>query len=197
MCGLLHSFFVGKIILGGVFMTKKLTTTGVLLALAVILSMIRLFDAPYGGSVTLASMLPIILLSVLYGTKWGILSGIVFSVLTMFSGGIPAPPVAGFGMYVLVVVLDYILAFGVLGFAGSISRLFSGKPYAVPLASAVVIALRFLCHFLSGILIWSAYAWEGYGAALYSFLYNGSYMLFELIITTILSALVVKWIPKK
>ena len=178
-------------------MTKKLTTTGVLLALAVILSMIRLFDAPYGGSVTLASMLPIILLSVLYGTKWGILSGVVFSVLSMLSGGIPAPPVANFWMYVLVVALDYILAFGVLGFAGTIFRLLPQKSYAVPVAASVVILLRFLCHFLSGILIWRTYAWEGYGAALYSFLYNGGYMLFELIITTVLSALVVKWIPKK
>jgi len=59
-------------------MTRKLTTTGIMLALSVILSVIRLFDAPYGGSVTLASMLPVICLAVLYGTRWGILSGIVF-----------------------------------------------------------------------------------------------------------------------
>lgn len=178
-------------------MTRKLTTTGIMLALSVILSMIRLFDAPYGGSVTLASMLPVICLAVLYGTKWGILSGIVFSLLSMLLTGIPAPPVPNALWYALVVLLDYVLAFGVLGLAGGIYRLFPRKPFAIAAAAAVVIALRFVCHFLSGILIWHVYAWEGCGAALYSLLYNGSYMLFELLITTALSAVLSKWIIRR
>lgn len=178
-------------------MTKRLTTTGVMLALSVILSMIRLFDAPYGGSVTLASMLPIITLAILYGTRWGILSGVVFSVLTMLLSGIPAPPVADAGSYILVVLLDYVLAFGVLGLAGGVYRLMPNKTLAVPVSAATAAVLRFICHFLSGILIWRVYAWEGYGAAMYSFLYNGGYMLFELIITTVLSAFLAKWITKQ
>ncbi len=177
-------------------MTKKLTTTGVMLALGTILSLIRLFDAPYGGSVTLGSMLPVLLLAILYGTKWGVLSGVVFALLTMLLGGIPAPPVNSAGMYILVVLLDYILAFGVLGLAGTFHRLLSPKGCAAPVAVALAIVLRFLCHFLSGILIWRVYAWEGCGAVLYSFLYNGSYMLFELIITTALSVLVAGWIKQ-
>lgn len=168
-------------------MTKKLTTTGVLLALGLILSLIKLFDAPYGGSVTLASMLPIILIAVLYGTRWGILSGIVFAVLTMLLTGIPAPPVKTIGSYLLVIVLDYILAFGALGLAGGIYRKMKGTA-ALPVSCAVVILIRFVCHFFSGILIWHVYAWEGVGAAMYSLLYNGSYMLFEFLITVSLSA---------
>jgi len=66
-------------------MTKKLTVTGVMLALATILSMIRLFDAPYGGSVTLCSMLPVIVPGLLYGMRWGILSGVVYAILNMLS----------------------------------------------------------------------------------------------------------------
>ncbi len=178
-------------------MTKKLTTTGVMLALGVILSLIRLFDAPYGGSVTLASMLPVITLAILYGTRWGILSGIVFSFLSMLLSGLPAPPVQDAGSYILVVLLDYVLAFGVLGLAGGVYRLLPNKVFAVPAATASVIVLRFLCHFLSGILIWRVYAWEGCGAAMYSLLYNGSYMLFELLITTTLSAFVSKWLIKQ
>ena len=177
-------------------MTKKLTTTGVMLALGLVLSLIRLFDAPYGGSVTLGSMLPILLLAILYGTKWGVLSGVVFSLLTMLLSGIPAPPVASAWMYILVVLLDYVLAFGLLGLAGAVYRLLSPKAFAVPMAVALSVVLRFLCHFLSGILIWRVYAWEGYGAVLYSFLYNGGYMLFELIITTALSVLIAKWIKR-
>lgn len=167
-------------------MTKKLTTTGVLLALGLILSLIKLFDAPYGGSVTLASMLPVILIAVLYGPKWGVLSGLVFAVLTMLLTGIPAPPVPDMLSYFLVIILDYILAFGGLGLAGGIYRKIPGKA-ALPVSAAVVVFLRFICHFLSGILIWRVYAWEGCGAAMYSFLYNGSYMLFEFLITVLLS----------
>ncbi len=178
-------------------MTKKLTVTGVMLALSVVLSLIRLFDAPFGGSVTLGSMLPVITVALLYGMRWGILSGLVYAALNMLLTGIPAPPVADAASYCLVILLDYVLAFGGLGLAGGIYRLLPKKAFAVPVAAIVAIAFRFLCHFLSGILIWSVYAWEGVGAAWYSFLYNGSYMLFELIITAVLSVFVAKWIIKE
>ncbi len=178
-------------------MTRKLTTTGIMLALATVLSLIPLFDAPYGGRVTPGSMLPLIILAIQYKTRWGILSGVVYAALNMVLTGIPAPPVANPGYFILVVLLDYVLAFGGLGLAGTVFRLLPQKPFAVPVATAVAILFRFLCHFLSGILIWSAFAWEGYSAALYSFLYNGSYMLFELLITTALSAFAARWILKE
>ena len=165
-------------------MTKKLTTTGIMLGFAVVLSMIRLFDAPYGGSVTACSMLPVITISLLYGWKWGILSGIIFSVITILFTGIPAPPVKDVLSYLWVFLLDYVLAFGVLGFSGLLYRLFRQKRFAAPASCAIAVFLRFLCHFASGILIWRVYAWEGVGAVMYSFLYNGSYMLFELLLTT-------------
>ena len=177
-------------------MTKKLTTTGILLALGLILSMLKLFDAPYGGSVTLVSMLPILLISVLYDTKWGVLSGIVFSILTMLLSGVPAPPTQTVFSYLLVVALDYLLAFGVLGLAGALYRRLYAFRYALPVATGTVVFLRFLCHFLSGILIWGAYALPGYSAALYSLLYNGSYMLFEFILTVAGAALFAKWLPR-
>ncbi len=178
-------------------MTKKITVTGVMLALSVILSLVRLFDAPYGGSVTLCSMLPVLTLAILYGTKWGILSGVVYAALNMLLTGIPAPPVNNAASYLLVVFLDYVLAFGGLGLAGGVYRLIRNKIPAVPIAAAVGILFRFVCHFLSGILIWHVYAWEGVGAAMYSFLYNGSYMLFELLITVSLIAVCAKWIVKE
>ncbi len=167
-------------------MTKKLTTAGVMLALAIVLSQIKVFDAPYGGSVTAASMLPVLIVALLYDVKWGLWGSLVFAALQMLFGGIPAPPVASVFSYILVVLLDYVLAFGVLGLAGVFYRhIFKEKAWGIGGAAALCIFLRFICHFLSGILIWDVYAWEGYGAAMYSFLYNGSYMLFELIITTL------------
>ena len=179
-------------------MTKKLTTAGVMLALAIVLSQIKVFDAPYGGSVTAASMLPVLIIAILYDVKWGLLGGLIFAALQMLFGGIPAPPVTNAFSYILVVLLDYVLAFGVLGLAGVFYRhIFKGKTWGIGGVAALCIFLRFLCHFLSGILIWDVYAWEGYGAAMYSFLYNGSYMLFELIITTLAAAALSATIQKQ
>jgi len=178
-------------------MTKKLTVTGVMLALATILSMIRLFDAPYGGSVTLCSMLPVIVPGLLYGMRWGILSGVVYAILNMLLTGIPSPPVANAISYLLVVCLDYILAFGGLGLAGGIFRLLPKKSFSVPVATGVAVLFRFVCHFLSGILIWRTNAGDGYSAVLYSFLYNGSYMLFEFFITVTLSACIGGWLLRE
>lgn len=178
-------------------MTKKLTITGVMLALATILSMIRLFDAPYGGSVTLCSMLPVIVPGLLYGMRWGILTGTVYAVLNMLLTGIPAPPVASVAAYILVVLLDYVLAFGGLGLAGGIFRLLPRKPFSIPVSAGAAILLRFLCHFLSGIIIWRTYAGEGQSAVVYSLLYNGSYMLFELLITVALSGCIARWLMQE
>ena len=192
------SFGEAIFVLRRYFMTKKLTTTGILLALSVVLSLLRLFTLPQCGSVTPASMLPIIIISLLYGNRWGILSGIVSGILSMLlTGGVPAPPVSTIWYYLLVLLLDYILAFGFLGLASFFFRLYGKSPRSIAFSAATVIFLRFLCHFTSGIFIWGVYAWEGYGAALYSLIYNGSYMLFELLITTALAFFARHFIKKQ
>jgi len=83
----------------------------------------------------------------------------------------------------LVILLDYVLAFSVLGMAGTISSFIKNKCFKVIFGTTMVIFLRFVCHFLSGIIIWDVYAPEGQSVFLYSLLYNGSYMLIEFIIT--------------
>ncbi len=169
--------------------TQKIVTTAIMFALASVLSLITIFRAPYGGSITLVSMLPLIIISVKYKTLWGVMSACVYGVLQMFITGIPAPPVQDFISYLLVVLLDYILAFGVLGLAETFEKFYGKqKRFSLALSTATVIFLRFICHFLSGIIIWGVYAPEGTSPALYSLLYNGSYMLFELIITTVIVA---------
>jgi thiamine transporter len=74
--------------------------------------------------------------------------------------------------------------------AGIIYRILGEKLWAIPISTAAVIFLRFICHFVSGMVIWGAYAPEGQNAAIYSLVYNGSYMGIELVITTILSVLI-------
>lgn len=178
---------------------KKLTTCAVLIALSVVLVFVsKMIPAPWmqGGSITLASMVPIIVISLVIDTKWGLLSGLAFSLIQMMTGFYP-PPTQTFLNFALVVLLDYVLAFGLLGLAGSFYNLFGQKLWAIPVSGAIVTAFRYVCHILSGILIWGVYADEGQSVLSYSVLYNGSYMIPEIIITTIVLALLSKLIEKQ
>jgi len=172
-------------------MTKKLTTSAMLIALSAILSLIPLFSAPYGGTVTAASMVPVIIIGILFGTKWGLLSGLVYALLQMLTGGIAPPPVQNVFMYALVISIDYIFAFTFLGISGFFFKLLKKRKFAIPVSGAIVMIIRFICHFASGILIWDVYAPEGTPVWLYSLLYNGGYMLPEIIISTVVLCLLI------
>lgn len=171
-------------------MTKKLTVSAMMVALATVLAMVsKIIPSTWlqGGSVTLASMLPIAVISIILDLKWGLISGIVYAVIQMMMGFYP-PPVQNALSFFLVAFIDYILAFGVIGLAGLFYKLLGQKVWSIPASCAIVAALRFVCHFVSGILIWGVYAEEGQSVYLYSLVYNGTYMLPELIITTVAAA---------
>lgn len=173
-------------------MTKKITTCAILIALSAVLSLITVFKAPYGGSVTAASMVPIIIIGYLYGTKWGISSGFIYSLIQMITGGITPPPTQNVFMYIIVILIDYVFAFSVLGLSGLFYKVLKKTSFSIPIVGAIVMLLRFCCHFVSGILIWHVYAPEGMSIALYSLLYNGGYLLPEIIISVfVLSMLIV------
>lgn len=172
-------------------MTKlqKLTSCSMLVALASVLCVIsKLIPAPWlqGGSVTLASMVPIIAASEIFGIKYGLLTSIVFSVLQMIPpvGGFYPPPTQTFISFILVVMLDYILSYSVLGFSGIICKVFKYKKFSYALSGFITVSIRYLCHIMSGLLIWGVYAPEGQTVLYYSVFYNGSYMIPEIIITT-------------
>ena len=173
---------------------KKLTTGAVMIALATVLSFVKLFEAPYGGSVTAGSMIPIVLFAVLFDVKWGTLVSVTYGVIQMILG-FYAPPTPDFLSFTLVILLDYIIAFGGLVVAGPVARLLhKGKDLgvvSVGIGTAVAMVVRFLCHFLSGILIWAPYTPEGMEPWFYSLTYNGGYMLMELIISVVIICLLV------
>ncbi len=173
--------------------TKKLTLCAVMVALSTVLAFVsKVIPAPWlqGGSITLASMVPIIVASVVIDYKWGLLASLVYSLIQMMTGFYP-PPTQTVLNFILVVFLDYVAAFGVLGIAGVFYKMAGSKKWAMPLSAAIVTSLRYLCHILSGILIWGVYAEEGQSVLAYSLIYNGSYMIPEIIISTIvISALV-------
>ena len=153
--------------------TKRLCVTAALLALAEVLSLLTLFPMPFGGGVTPASMLPVCLVALLYGTRWGAFSGVTFGLLQMLLGLQNFSYATSVWAVVIILLFDYLLAFGVLG----LCDLFRFKTLGV----AAACFLRFLCHFLSGVTVWRTLA--GWDAVWYSLSYNGAYMLPELLIT--------------
>jgi len=169
---------------------RALVESAILVAIAFVLSYITLFKLPQGGSVTPLSMLPIIMIGLRHGIKWGLGGGLRYACLQMFQQFWP-PPSGTLAAYASVVMLDYILAFTVLG----LSAIFRGRRYGLLYAVPLCLLLRFFCHFLSGIVIWGTYAPEGAPVWIYSLTYNGSYMGLELVFTTIIGAVLCKTAP--
>jgi thiamine transporter len=155
--------------------TKILAETIVFIALAGVLYAIPFFQLPQGGRVTLASMVPLFIVAFRRGPKVGIAAGIVFgfvaTVLDSMTGITPINPVQW--------ALDYPLAFGALGFAGFFRR--------SPMIGVVVgVAGRFICHFTSGLVFFATYAPAGQAPAVYSAVYNGSFLSIELVMSLII-----------
>lgn len=165
--------------------TKMLAEAGVLIALSQILSYIKFIQMPQGGTVTPGSMVPIILFSLLWGGKYGITASITYGILQFVLGG-------AFSLHPLSIILDYILGFGVLGVAGYFNKTYTSSIFGTTLA----VFLRYICSFLSGWLVFGAYAPEGTAPWLYSLGYNATYMIPELIITVLVISLIYKPIKK-
>lgn len=94
--------------------TRTLVECALMIAVGTVLAQIKIFEMPFGGSVTLVSMLPFILVSFRHGVKWGLATGFVNSLLQMLLG-FYAPPAGTVAAFVGVVLLDYVLAFTLLG----------------------------------------------------------------------------------
>lgn len=174
--------------------TKKIAVSAIMTALATVLMLIsKLIPAPWlqGGSVTIASMVPIISVGILFGTKWGLYSSLCYALLQMMFGFYP-PPTQTLIYFILVVLLDYVFAFGVLGLSGLFYSALGKKQFAIPISAFIVTLLRYLCHILSGILIWGVYADEGQSVFMYSLIYNGTYMIPEIIVSTIVTTVIFK-----
>lgn len=167
-----------------------LVECAMMIAMATVLSMIKIFTLPQGGAVTLASMVPLVMVSYRHGLKWGMATAFTHSLLQMVLQ-FYAPPVGTFLAFTGVIALDYVLAFTVLGTAAFFGKAFKNRAASAAVGAAVVCFLRFICSFLSGILIWGSFAPEGTPVWIYSLTYNGSYMLPEIIITAIAMAFLI------
>ena len=186
---------LGKKSQGGKPMSTRVMAEGaMMIAVATVLSMIKIIEMPFGGSVTLFSMLPIVLMSYRHGTKWGLMTAFAHSILQLIMGIKNVGYCATLGAQIACILLDYVVAFSVLGLASFFSRGLKNRTAGVCVGTTVVCCLRFVCHFLSGVFLWGSYKDYYDWAAdmptwLYSIVYNGNYMLLETIIT-VLGALI-------
>ena len=207
--------------------TRRLTESAMLLAVAIVLELLsKMFipEMPFGGQITLVSMLPVVLISYRHGVKWGICSGFAYALLEMAIGTktvMAAFQPGYFGDGVLIVnalimcLLDYVVAFTVLGLGGAFRNKIQNSGVALMTGSLVALGARYVTHIASGYILFAGYAeWfftqEGFpawGASLvetlspellgfvYSVVYNGMYMIPEMIITAVVALLLAR-VPK-
>lgn len=153
---------------------RQLTFCAICIALATVTSFIKIVSLPFGGSITLFSMLFISLTGYFYGLRAGILTGTAFGILQFILNPYVYAPIQ--------ILLDYPLAFGALGFSG----FFCKKKYGLLFGYSLGVTGRYLFHVISGYLFFQSYAPEGTNALLYTLGYNLTYILPEMILTLIL-----------
>ena len=177
--------------------TLQLVESALMIAIATVCSMVKV-DLPFGGGVTILSMLPIVMISHRYGWKWGVLVAFAYSVGQMLLGLDNVAYANSFWMGAGIVMLDYILAYTVIGLSG----IFGKERWSVAVGIAVTFMLRFLCHFVTGAWIWGVWMPESFMGMkmsspwIYSALYNGWYMLVELAATELVAMLIYKPLEK-
>ncbi len=178
--------------------SKTLTTLcdcAIMIALAFVLSCAVIYKMPMGGSVTVASMLPIMLISIRFGPITGLGTAFVYSLtqlLQAVASGDVFPYCEGAGTIIVCVLFDYIVPFTLLGLAGLLYKLKVTKNSEINIYLGItsVVLLRFLCHFITGVAIWKQWAPDGMGKYLYSFLYNGSFLSLDFLICIIAAILI-------
>jgi len=170
---------------------KKIALCGVMIALGTVLSFLKPYEPPLGGGVTVLSMVPVAFLSCMLGLKWGFGAAFVYSLIQLFismgevmSWGLTA------GAVIATFLLDYIIAYTVLGISGVFSK--KGM-WGIVIGVAIATFIRFLCHFATGVYIFDIWMPDDWNNVwLYSLCYNGGYMLPEIVLTCVGTALLVK-----
>lgn len=162
-----------------------IVTAGICIALSFVLSQLKLFEMPMGGSVTPASCLPIVVFAMAFGPAWGFAAAFIFSLLQLIGGYLVTP---------FQVLLDYTLGYTCLGFAGFAAlktekRLSIKNPLnrfakaSLPKAiifTVIAVAARWFCSVLSGVIFYAEYAPEGMNPWVYSMIYNGGFLAADL-----------------
>lgn len=161
---------------------KRLCECSIMIALATALSLCKLVDFPYGGAVTLASMLPIVLIAYRHGTWTGLASGLVYGILQQLLGLNTLSYASTPAAVIAIILLDYVLAFAVIGLSG-LFRNMNTSP-AMQLATGALFAClcRYILHVIAGATVWAGLSIPTEAALFYSLGYNATYMIPETVV---------------
>ncbi|MBO4406424.1 MAG: energy-coupled thiamine transporter ThiT [Clostridia bacterium] len=162
--------------------TRILAECAILLSFATVLSLFKIVDLPYGGSVTVASMLPVAIIAYRHGLGYGLLSGALYGVVQQLLGLKTLSYVTTWQSILAVILLDYVVAFMVIGVAGIFRKPVGNQAAALTLGALLACLLRYACHVISGATVWAGLSIPTAGALIYSFAYNATYMLPETIV---------------
>ena len=168
--------------------TRILAECSIMIALSTVLSIFKVFEMPYGGSITLASMLPIVIIAHRYGAGYGFSAALVTSVIQALLG------MKNFSYFTTPIsiialgVFDYVLAFGVFGIVGFFKKKIRSQSLAATVGALIASVLRYLCHVISGATVWAGLSIPTEAATLYSLSYNATYMVPETIILVLATA---------
>ncbi len=167
-------------------MNKKrvimLTETALLIALSTVLSMVKIFELPYGGSITAFSMVPIMIVAFRYGTKWGMFAGFVNSLIQLLLGMNNLSYATSAVAAIAIIMLDYVLAFSFIGLAGVFRNQVKDSGMSAVAGATLVCAIRYFFHVISGCTVWAGISIPTGAAIVYSLSYNATYMIPEAII---------------
>ena len=165
--------------------TKKLIESALFIAMATVLSVIKILELPYGGSVTLASMLPIVLISYRNGVLWGLSSGLVYGVVQQLLGLKTLTYVSTWQSVLAVILLDYLFAFAVIGLAGAFRKVIKSQNASLAVGAACASVIRYLFHVVSGATVWAGLSIPDKAALIYSLGYNATYMIPETLVLVV------------
>ena len=168
-------------------LVRKMTISALFIAMATVLSEIKIYKMPMGGGVTALSMLPIILIPIMFGAKWGFFSCGTYAVIQLLFGldSATAAPTA-WGV-VGSMLFDYLLAYTALGIVG----LFKNKgKFLMTVGAAISILVRYCFNILATCLVWGEWVPAEYGLIEYGMIYN-SYVVIEGLAVCIVLALVI------
>ena len=204
--------------------TKRLTESAMLLAIAIVLELVsKMFipEQPFGGQLTIVSMLPVVLISYRHGVKWGLWAGVAYAMIEMLLGAktVAAAFQPGYfgdgtmlGNALIMCVLDYLVAFTVLGLGGCLRQRIQDPGLSLMCGSLVALGARYVTHVASGYILFASWAewfftqdgFPAWGAQLvetlrpgmlgfvYSLVYNGMYMIPEMICTAAVALILAK-----
>lgn len=163
----------------------RLVESGLMLAMATVLSMVKVLDLPYGGSITAFSALPLILVAYRHGLWQGLLTAFAHSLIQLLLGANALSYATSTEAAVAIVVLDYLLAFTVLGFGGIFRRKCESQGIALVLGALLTGVLRYTLHTIAGCTVWAGLSIPDSAALIYSLAYNATYMIPETIVTVL------------